>query len=60
VVNWCGKKDDSLSLWLQQLKQRQHVSKVTVALVNKMARIVFVVMSRGQAFDMNKACKLAA
>ena len=60
VVNWCDKKDDSLSLWLQRLKQRQHVCKVTVALANKMARMVFVVMSRGQAFDMNKACKMAA
>lgn len=60
VVNWCDKKDDSLSLWFQRLKQRQHVCKVTVALANKMARMVFVVMSRGQAFDMNKACKLAA
>lgn len=60
VVNWCDKKDDSLSLWLQRLKQRQHVCKVTVALANKMARMVFVVMSRGQVFDMNKACKMAA
>jgi len=60
VVNWCDKKDDSLSLWLQRLKQRQHVCKVTVALANKMARMVFVVMSRGQAFDMDKACKVAA
>ena len=60
VVNWCDKKDDSLSLWLQRLKQRQHVCKVTVALANKMARMVFVVMSSGQAFDMNKACKMAA
>ena len=60
VVNWCDKKDDSLSLWLQRLKQRQHVCKVTVALANKMARMVFVVMSRGQVFDMNKACKVAA
>ncbi|MGL4711619.1 MAG: IS110 family transposase [Shewanella sp.] len=60
VVNWCDKKDDPLSLWLQRLKQRQHVCKVTVALANKMARMVFVVMSSGQAFDMNKACKMAA
>ncbi|MCT8860486.1 IS110 family transposase [Shewanella xiamenensis] len=60
VVNWCDKKDDSLSLWLQRLKQRQHVCKVTVALANKMARMVFVVMSRGQAFNMDKACKMAA
>lgn len=57
VVNWCDKKDDALSLWLQQLKQRHHVCKVTVALANKMARMVFVVMSRGEAYDMSKACK---
>ncbi|ABM25507.1 transposase IS116/IS110/IS902 family protein [Shewanella sp. W3-18-1] len=60
VMNWCDKKDDSLSQWLQRLKQRQHVCKVTVALANKMARMVFVVMSRRQVFDMNKACKVVA
>jgi hypothetical protein len=59
VVNWCDKKDDSLSQWLQRLKQRQHVCKVTVALAKKKARMVFVVMSRRQAFDMDKACKMA-
>jgi hypothetical protein len=33
---------------------------VTVGLANKMARVVFVMMSRRQAFDMNKAYKMAA
>jgi hypothetical protein len=60
VVNWCDKKDDSLSQWLQRLKQRQHVCKVTVALAKKKVRMVFVVMSRIQALDMDKSCEMAA
>jgi transposase len=56
VLNWCDKKDDVLSLWLQRLKQRQHICKVVVALANKMARMVFVVMSKAQKFDVNNAC----
>jgi transposase len=57
VLAWCDKKDDPLSLWLQQLKQRSHICKVTVALANKLARMVWAVMNRQQAFDIQKACK---
>ena len=38
VINWCDKKDDKLSLWLQKLLNHAP-NKVTVALANKFARI---------------------
>ena len=57
VLNWCTKKDDVLSQWLQQLKNRTQLCKVTVALANKLARVVWVVMSSGQPFEIQKVCK---
>lgn len=60
VLTWCTNKDDPLNLWLQQLKLRAHICKVTVALANKLARIVWVVMSKQQAFDVSKACEGSA
>ena len=57
VLIWCAKKDDALSRWLQELKKRTHSCKVTVALANKLARVVWAVMASGQPFDLNKVCK---
>ena len=57
VLNWCTEKDDALSQWLQQLKRRTHSCKVTVALANKLARVVWAVLSSGQPFDIQKVCK---
>jgi len=57
VLNWCEKKEDGLSKWLQQLKARKHSCKVTVALANKLARIVWAVLTTRQEFDITKACQ---
>ncbi|MCE2572464.1 transposase [Motilimonas eburnea] len=56
VLNWCNKKDDTLSLWLQQLNQRMHGCKAVVALATKLARIIWSVLFNRQAFDISKAC----
>lgn len=56
VLNWCDKKDDSLNLWLQKLKERMHNCKSVVALANKLARIIWVVLAKETTFDVNKAC----
>lgn len=55
VLNWCEKKDDSLSLWLQQLKKKTHPCKLIVALANKMARIIWAVLSSQKPYDANLA-----
>lgn len=56
VLNWCDKKDDNLNKWLQKLKERMHSCKSVVALANKLARIVWVVLAKGTTFDAAKAC----
>ncbi|MEL0630918.1 IS110 family transposase [Psychromonas aquatilis] len=56
VLNWCDKKDDALSCWLQKLKERMHGCKAVVALANKLARIIWSVLTSKQVFNVNKAC----
>ncbi|PKG36921.1 IS110 family transposase, partial [Psychromonas sp. Urea-02u-13] len=56
VLNWCDKKDDVLSCWLKKLKERMHGCKAVVALANKLARIVWSVLSSKQPFNVAKAC----
>ena len=57
VLNWYTKKDDALSLWLQGLKKRRHSCKVTVALANKLARVVWAIIASGQPSNPCKICK---
>ncbi|MCP4324245.1 MAG: IS110 family transposase [Alteromonadales bacterium] len=56
VLNWCDKKDDVLSNWLKKLKERMHGCKAVVALANKLARIIWSVLTTQKAFDVTKAC----
>lgn len=56
VLNWCEKKDDVLSCWLKTLKERMHGCKAVVALANKLARIIWSVLTTKQPFDVTKAC----
>ena len=50
VLNWCGKKNDKLSLWLKALSLRAHPCKVVVALANKMARIAWAILATKQVY----------
>ena len=56
VLNWCDRKDDVLSCWLQKLNERMHGCKAVVALANKLARIIWSVLTSKQPFDVSKAC----
>ena len=51
VIRWCDGKDDPLSLWLQNLLQKKPKAKVVVALANKLARIAWAVLSKGEVYD---------
>ena len=51
VVMSAAKRDDRISRWLLQLKQRAGWQKAVVALANKNARILWVMLTRGVAFD---------
>jgi transposase len=50
VVNWSEKKTDGLSLWIQSLKKRMPACKVVVAVANKLARMIWAVLSKAEAY----------
>lgn len=56
VLNWCDKKNDNLSKWLQAIKQRMHGCKSVVAFANKLARIIWAVLAHKTPFNASKAC----
>ena len=45
------KRDDQISKWAYQLKEKAGWQKAVVALANKNARILWAVFVRGKAFD---------
>ncbi len=51
VIRWCEEKDDALSLWLQTLLKTKPICKVIVALANKLARIAWAVMAKGEPYN---------
>ena len=55
VMNWAHKHDSHLHRWVQQLMVHKPASKVVVALANKLARIIWAVLGRGEHFNLQKA-----
>lgn len=55
VMRCVKKRDDSLGLWLKKLEARRGFLKTTVALANKLARIIWRVLTDNVDFNMNKA-----
>jgi len=53
AVTTAHRRSDSISVWLTQLKERAGWQKAAVALANKNARILWAVMTKGEAFDPN-------
>lgn len=50
VVARADKKTDRLSRWVQRLKAERGFNKATVALANKLVRIAWVVIARGEHY----------
>lgn len=51
VVWTAHKRDDPISRWVHQLREKHGWQKASVALANKNARILWAVMTKGQVFD---------
>ena len=51
AVMTAHKRSDPISLWVTALRERVGWQKAAVALANKNARILWAVMTRGEAFD---------
>jgi transposase len=50
VVNKAGKKTDPLSRWINRLVATRGFNKAVVALANKMVRIAWVIIARGESY----------
>ncbi|WP_320151020.1 IS110 family transposase [uncultured Tolumonas sp.] len=55
VMRCMKNRDDSLGLWLKRLEARRGFLKTTVALANKLTRIIWRILTDGVDFNMNKA-----
>jgi transposase len=51
AVMTAHKRDDPISRWAHQLREKSGWQKAVVALANKNARILWAVMTKGEAFD---------
>ena len=51
AVMTAHKRSDPISLWVTALRERAGWQKAAVALANKNARILWAVMTKGEAFD---------
>jgi transposase len=55
IVRWIDRRDDALAQWLKPLIARRGVNCATVAFANKLARIAWNVLAKGESFEMRKA-----
>ena len=54
VLQWVGEKNDPKSLWLKKLVERRGINRATVALANKNARVIWVLMTKGDDYQASK------
>jgi transposase len=50
------KQPSSLDRWILALKEKKGIFKTAVALANKIARMAWVLLAKGEKFDLSKAC----
>jgi len=53
VVAHVGHKTDPLSVWIQRMRERHCFNKVVVALANKLIRMAWVIIARGDTYRPN-------
>ncbi|MGO2456455.1 MAG: IS110 family transposase, partial [Vibrio casei] len=53
VLKNCEGKNDRLSLWAQKLKKEKHYNQACIAVANKLARIVWAVISKDEEYQVN-------
>ena len=50
VLRHCGNKTDKFSRWAHALEQRRGYNKACVAVANKLARMAWVIMAKGEQY----------
>lgn len=53
VLKNCEGKEDKLSRWAQKLKKEKHYNQASIAVANKLARIVWAVISKDEEYRVN-------
>lgn len=59
VMHWAYKRDDALGIWVNCLTERRGKMKATVALANKLTRIVWRLLTESTVFNINKAFSMS-
>lgn len=55
VLRCAAKKEDALSRWVMRIKAKHGHNKAVVALANKLVRIAWVIIARGERYQMRLA-----
>jgi transposase len=50
AMRWAKKRDDQLSLWINQIVQRIGLNKAAVAIANKLARLIWILLQKQEMF----------
>lgn len=59
VVKWVDKKEDMTSLWAKSVKERRNFNIASVAMANKIVRVAYALLSKGESFRMQTAAASA-
>jgi transposase len=59
-MRWVERKTDALSRWAQALLSRRHTKVAVVAPANKLARIAWAMLTRGQPDDATQGAAIRA
>lgn len=51
VVHYAHRKDDPLSQWVERIRQQRGTNVAAVALANKLLRIAWVILARGERYN---------
>ena len=55
ILRWVERKTDRISQWATALKVRRHKNIAIVAMANKMVRVAFAIMKKGETYRMDPA-----
>lgn len=59
VVCHAKKKTDQLNVWINQLRERKSFNKTTVAVAHRLARLVWILLQRGELYKPQAITNLA-
>jgi hypothetical protein len=56
---WSRKKDSPLARWVGPIEKRRGANRATIALANKIMRISWNILAKGEVYDSRKAFAMA-